>query len=161
MIASAPAQLVAENVEEQLQGDAAGAPLVDRLHILVEVAGERAELGPGLKVDARDRLRQAGAEDDAAGGRGDAEATRGWRLPDLVELGLGEPNRRQGRAAQAVGRQARPAGAAPQRAVAGSGCITRQLWHEEAGPGPRAPASRPPRARGRGQAEANGTSRGF
>src|SRR5260370_1005061 len=105
--AGAATQLVAEiveelaDVEEQRQGDAAGAPLVDRLHILVEVAGERAELGPGLKVDARHRLRQAAAEDDAPDERGDAEALRFGELLDLAELGLGKPDRRESRAAQA------------------------------------------------------------
>lgn len=40
-------------------------------------------------------------------------------------------------------------GAASQWAVTSSGCIARQVRHEVAGPGPRAPARRPPRAAAR------------
>jgi hypothetical protein len=127
MIAFAPAQLVAEvieeltDVEEQLQGDAAGATLVDRLDVLVEVAGERAELGPDLKVDPGHRLRQAAAEDDAADELRDADAVRVGQLDDLVELGLGEPDRRQGQ--RCAG--GRPSGAGVRRAAA---AVRRRQW---------------------------------
>src|ERR1700732_3756446 len=102
MIVRAPAQLVAKGVEELAdleekgQGDAGGAALVDRLHVLVEVAGERAELGPGLEVDAGHRLGQATAQDDAANEGGNADAVAFGERLDLAELGLGETDRRQG-----------------------------------------------------------------
>src|SRR5205807_1050298 len=86
---------------------------------------------------------------------------------DLAELGLGEPDRRQGGAAEALGGQARAPAAAPRRkrrtgrAGRGSGWIARSVRHDSGVPRPRAPARRPPRAGARGTAEANEVSRVF